>query len=46
MVDLIDVNDVKTWKLQFGQNEMPFENYLIMKAKNIIEVKHILHKGW
>jgi hypothetical protein len=26
-------------KLQLGQEEMPFENYLIMKVEDIIEVE-------
>ena len=27
-------------KLQFGQDDMPFEDYMIMKGKDIIEVEY------
>ena len=29
-------------KLQFGQDEMPFENHLIMKGEGIIEVEYCM----
>ena len=29
-------------KLQFGQGEMPFEDYLIMEGEDIIEVEYCM----
>ena len=32
------LNDVKTWKLQLGQGEMPFEDNMTMEGKTLLKL--------